>query len=118
MDLGREYRTAPASFSMTNTVPPVLDAIFHQPVRTRLSLLLYRGEPSFSQLKASLSITDGNLDAHLKKLGAVGYLHSRMVVEGRPHTVYCLSESGASAFREYLDCLEAICATAASRESD
>ena len=95
-----------------NMVPPVLDAIFHQPVRTRLSLLLYRGEPSFSQLKASLSITDGNLDAHLKKLGKVGYLHSRMVVEGRPHTVYCLSESGVAAFQEYLDCLVEICESA------
>lgn len=95
-----------------NTVPPILDAVFHQPVRTRLSLLLYRGEPSFSQLKGALSITDGNLDAHLKKLGAVGYLHSRMVVEGRPHTVYCLSESGAAAFQGYLDSLEDICASA------
>lgn len=99
-----------------NTAPPILDAIFHQPVRTRLSLLLYRGEPSFSQLKALLSITDGNLDAHLKKLGAVGYLHSRMVVEGRPHTVYCLSETGAGAFREYIDCLGAVCATASSQK--
>ena len=94
---------------MMKAVPPVLDAIFHQPVRTRLSFLLYCGEQSFSQLKTSLAVTDGNLDAHLKKLGAGGYLHSRMVIEGRPHTVYCLSESGAAAFREYLNCLEAIC---------
>ncbi|MDA8747664.1 transcriptional regulator [Litoreibacter sp.] len=100
------------------TVPPVPDAIFHQSIRTRLSLLLYIGEPSFSQLKASLSITDGNLDAHLKKLGTVGYLHSRMVIEGRPHTVYCLSESGATAFREYIGCLKAICASATPPEAD
>ena len=118
MDLGQRHRTAPASCYLMNAIPPILDAIFHQPVRTRLSLLLYRGEPSFSQLKASLSITDGNLDAHLKKLGAVGYLHSRMVVEGRPHTVYCLSESGASAFHDYLDCLETICASALSPKAD
>jgi predicted ArsR family transcriptional regulator len=100
------------------TVPPIAEAIFHQPIRTRLSLLLYTGEPSFSQLKASLSITDGNLDAHLKKLGTVGYVHSRMVIEGRPHTVYCLSESGATAFREYLGCLEAIYASAMLPEAD
>lgn len=118
MDLGQGHRTVYASFNMMKAVPPILDAIFHQPVRTRLSLLLYRGEPSFSQLKASLSITDGNLDAHLKKLGAVGYLHSRMVVEGRPHTVYCLSESGAAAFREYLNRLEAVCASALSPKAD
>lgn len=90
-------------------VPPAPDAIFHQPVRTRLCLLLYVGEPSFSQLKVALSITDGNLDAHLKKLGAAGYLHSRMVLEGRPHTVYRLSESGAKAFREYIDVMTEIC---------
>jgi len=99
-------------------LPSVLDAIFHQTVRTRLCLLLYNGEQSFSELKASLSITDGNLDAHLKKISAVGYLHSRMVLEGRPHTVYCLSESGVSAFREYLDCLEAICASALPPRDD
>ena len=94
------------------SVPTVPHPIFHQPVRTRLGLLLYKGEPSFSQLKVALSITDGNLDAHLKKLGAAGYLHSRMKIEGRPHTVYCLSESGASAFRQYMDFLNGVCAIA------
>lgn len=97
---------------------PVLDAIFHQPVRTRLCLLLNLGEPSFSELKTLLSITDGNLDAHLKKLGAAGYLHSRMVLKGRPHTVYCLSQSGAAAFAEYIASLGAICATAAASQSN
>jgi predicted ArsR family transcriptional regulator len=103
---------------MMKPLPPVPDAIFHQTVRTRLCLLLYKGEPSFSELKASLSITDGNLDAHLKKISAVGYLHSRMVLVGRPHTVYCLSESGASAFREYIECLEAICTSALRPRDD
>ena len=91
---------------------PVPNPIFHQFVRKRLSLLLFIGEPSFSQLKVSLSITDGNLDAHLKRLSAAGYLHSRMRLEGRPHTVYCLSESGASAFRKYVDALSAVCTIA------
>lgn len=100
------------------SVPPIPNPVFHQTVRTRLGLLLYVGEASFSQLKASLSITDGNLDAHLKRLGAAGYLHSRMVLEGRPHTVYCLSESGGVAFREYIDSLSAICAIADARSGD
>ncbi|MEM6340215.1 MAG: transcriptional regulator [Pseudomonadota bacterium] len=88
---------------MTNEAIPVPTAIFHQPVRTRLALILFLGEASFSELKGRLEITDGNLDAHLKKLSAAGYLHSRMVLEGRPHTVYRLSESGTKAFRKYLD---------------
>lgn len=84
---------------------PPLDPIFHQHLRTRLAMLLYVEGHSFSQLKAGLSITDGNLDAHLKKLSAAGYLHSAMVLEGRPHTVYQLSESGVQAFEAYLAAL-------------
>ena len=90
------------------TPPPFLDPIFHQQVRTRLALALYVGEPSFSHLKQALSITDGNLDAHLKKLSGAGFLHSRMVVEGRPHTVYQLSETGVTAFESYLAALRSI----------
>ncbi len=87
---------------------PALDPMFHQQVRTRIATMLYTQEPSFSQLKSSLSITDGNLDAHLRKLSAAGYLHSRMVVDGRPHTVYQLSESGTRAFETYLKAMREI----------
>lgn len=87
---------------------PKLDPMFHQQVRTRIALLLYLEEPSFSKLKSVLSITDGNLDAHLRKLSAAGYLHSRMVLEGRPHTVYQLSPSGMYAFEKYLSALRAV----------
>ena len=93
---------------MTTAPPPNLDPIFHQQVRTRIALALYEGEPSFSALKTMLLMTDGNLDAHLRKLSGIGYLHSRMVLEGRPHTVYQLSESGVQAFERYLDALRTI----------
>ncbi len=90
------------------TTLPKLDPIFHQPVRTRLATLLRRGGHSFSQLKQDLEITDGNLDAHLRKLSSAGYLHSQMVLDGRPHTVYQLSDSGTAAFDNYIDALEQI----------
>lgn len=93
---------------MSPKAQPKLDPIFHQTVRTRLALALYSGEPSFSQLKERLAITDGNLDAHLRKLSAVGFLHSRMVLEGRPHTIYKLSQSGTAAFERYLEDLREI----------
>ena len=96
---------------------PSLDRIFHQQVRTRLAMLLYVDEASFSQLKTELSITDGNLDAHLKKLSSAGFLHSRMVLEGRPHTVYQLSETGVEAFEAYLKSLRTILERAALRGS-
>ena len=81
------------------------DAIFHQPVRTRVAALLYRDATSFAELKRALDVTDGNLDAHLRKLGGAGYLHSRVVLEGRPHTVYELSPRGRDAFVLYLKTL-------------
>ncbi|MEM1197786.1 MAG: transcriptional regulator [Pseudomonadota bacterium] len=85
---------------------PKFDRMFHQAVRTRLAALLYREASSFSELKATLAITDGNLDAHLRKLSAAGYLQSEMEVEGRPRTVYSLSPSGVDAFEDYLDALD------------
>lgn len=90
-------------------IVPALDPILHQPVRTRIvAMLLACGEVSFTDLKNSLEITDGNLDAHLKKLSEVGYLHSRFVLEGRPHTLYSLSVSGQKALRRYVDNVKAL----------
>ena len=83
------------------TALPTLDPVFHQPVRTRLAVLLNEKPHSFRDLKAELAITDGNLDAHLRKLSGAGYLHSRMIIEGRPHTLYSLSQSGGTAFEAY-----------------
>ncbi len=81
---------------------PALDPVLHQTVRTRLAVLLALGPRSFSDLKAGLAVTDGNLDAHLRKLARAGYLQSWMVVEGRPRTLYELSDSGKEAFRRYV----------------
>lgn len=81
---------------------PKPDPMFHQAVRTRLAVLLASEPRTFSQLKAALGVTDGNLDSHLRKLAGVGYLHSRMVVDGRPQTIYELSPSGRKAFGNYV----------------
>jgi len=97
---------------MTKSPLPELDAVFHQPVRTRLATLL-RGEArSFTQLKTELGVTDGNLDSHLRKLSAAGFLYSNMILEGRPHTAYRLSETGITAFDAYIDALRVIVKTA------
>ena len=82
---------------------PLLDPTLHQPVRTRLAVLLASGPHSFSELKAELQVTDGNLDAHLRKFSGAGYLRSRFVHGGtRPHTLYSLSASGRKAWRDYV----------------
>jgi DNA-binding MarR family transcriptional regulator len=82
--------------------PPALDPVFHQIIRTCLGGLLNAGACSFTELKKRLGVTDGNLDAHLRKLSAAGYLHSRMVLKDRPHTIYSLSPSGKRAFAAYV----------------
>ena len=50
--------------------------------RPNLAILLYGRTLSVADLKRQLGITDGNLDAHLKKLASSGYLESHMVLEG------------------------------------
>jgi DNA-binding MarR family transcriptional regulator len=87
---------------------PALNPVLHQVVRTRLAGLLCAGSCSFTELKNRLGVTDGNLDAHLRKLSAAGYLHSRMVLKDRPQTIYALSPSGKRAFAAYLLDLRAI----------
>lgn len=52
-----------------------IDILLHQPVRTRVAAFLStRGEATFTEWKNVLEITDGNLDAHFKKLLTAGYL--------------------------------------------
>lgn len=85
-----------------------LDPILHQPVRTRIAAFLSaRGESTFTELKKALVITDGNLDAHMKKLVSAQYIVSyKQTGKGRPQTLYSLSEEGEKAFRSYLDVLQ------------
>jgi len=85
----------------------VLDPLLHQPVRTRLvAYLASRGETTFTDLKKTLGVTDGNLEAHIKKLTAADYLLvEKRQGKGRPQTLYILSDIGMSAFRDYIDTL-------------
>ncbi len=87
---------------------PDIDIIIHQPVRTRIMAFLNtRGEATFSELKSELQITDGNLDAHMRKLVAAGYIEShKQSGPGRPQTTYSLSKQGATAFEDYIETLK------------
>ena len=85
-----------------------LDPVLHQPVRTRIAAYLStRGDATFTELKTTLDITDGNLEAHLKKLAAAKYIKSRRESgTGRPQTLYYLSEAGSMAFEAYVSTLQ------------
>ncbi|MFZ4626336.1 MAG: transcriptional regulator [Rhodoferax sp.] len=81
-----------------------LDPLLHQPLRTQIAAYLVgRGEATFSELKRVLQCTDGNLDAHLKKLLAADYLAlERRGGAARVQTTFVLTSAGRAAFAAYL----------------
>jgi DNA-binding MarR family transcriptional regulator len=83
---------------------PQLDPLLHQPVRTRIvAFLSGRGEATFNELKRALSITDGNLGAHLCKLVEAGLVASHEnAANARLHTIYTLTLSGRGALAAYV----------------
>jgi DNA-binding MarR family transcriptional regulator len=85
-----------------------LDPLLHQPLRTQIAAYLVgRGEASFSELKRVLQCTDGNLDAHIKKLLAADYVaQERRSGSARVQTTYVLTTTGRAAFAAYLTHLQ------------
>jgi predicted ArsR family transcriptional regulator len=85
-----------------------LDPVLHQPVRTRIvAYLAARGEATFTELKQALDATDGNLEAHIKKLVAARYVKVRKESgDTRPQTTYRLTAAGETAFHGYVDALQ------------
>jgi len=88
----------------------MLNPILHQAVRTRLvAYLAARGEATFNELKKVIEVTDGNLEAHMKKLIGTGYVEARRETgDGRPQTIYALSPAGREAFRSYVSALQSL----------
>lgn len=83
---------------------PNLDPMLHQPVRTQImAFLSARGEATFSELKRTLEITDGNLGAHLNKLVEAQLLATSDTQNGaRLQTIFTLTATGKAAFAQYI----------------
>ncbi|NOY65581.1 MAG: helix-turn-helix domain-containing protein [Nitrospirae bacterium] len=81
-----------------------LDPIIHQPVRTRIfACLASRESVTFSHLKKTLGLSDGNLTTHMKKIIDAGYaVMKKEFVNNRPRTTYRLTRKGRAAFERYL----------------
>jgi len=74
-----------------------------------MSLLAVNSVMTFSQLKAVLRTSDGNLSTHARKLEEAGYITCRKTFKGRvPRTEYRLTAKGNRAFARYLDHMEAL----------
>ena len=97
--------------------PSALDRLIHD--RTRLAIvsaLAANATLSFTELKALIGLSDGNLSVHARRLEEAGYLTCLKAFEGRmPKTEFKLTEAGHRALRQYLDHMEAIIRHARSK---
>jgi DNA-binding HxlR family transcriptional regulator len=87
-----------------------LDRLIHE--RTRLAIvsaLAASGVLTFSDLKALLGVTDGNLSIHCRRLEEAGYIVCEKTFEKRvPKTSYRLSPNGRRALERYLKHMEVL----------
>lgn len=87
-----------------------LDRLLHDRMRLGIVSALATGDDmSFTDLKAALNATDGNLSVHARKLEEAGYVTCTKTFAGRtPRTDYKLTASGRRAFEKYLDHMDAL----------
>jgi DNA-binding MarR family transcriptional regulator len=87
-----------------------LDRVIHEKGRLAImSLLAATDQLSFTEIRDTLKMTDGNVTAHLRTLHDAGYVAvTKSVESGRGVTSYSLTATGRKAFTTYLDLLEDI----------
>ena len=101
--------TAPVKVT-TGEIATNLDRLLHDRMRLGIVSALAAGdELSFTDLKAALNATDGNLSVHARKLEEAGYVACTKTFSGRtPRTDYSLTSSGRRALEKYLDHMDAL----------
>jgi DNA-binding transcriptional ArsR family regulator len=91
-------------------VPLALNQLIHERKRLAIvSALAVHEWLSFTELKALVGATDGNLSVHARKLEDAGYVECRKGFAGRiPRTEFRLTSAGRRALAGYLDHMEAL----------
>jgi DNA-binding MarR family transcriptional regulator len=87
-----------------------LDRVIHEKGRLGImSLLAASPESSFTELRDTLNMTDGNLTSHMRTLQEAGYVAvSKSYEKNRPLTTCSLTAAGRKAFAQYINLLEQI----------
>lgn len=87
-----------------------LDRVIHEKGRLAImSLLAAAPQLSFTELRDTLNMTDGNITAHVRTLQESGYVAvTKSFQGGRPLTTFAITEGGRKAFTRYIDLLEQI----------
>ncbi len=91
-------------------LPEEIDDIIHSRVRLSiLSFLSTARRAEFTLLRKTLSITDGNLSLHLKKLEGAGYVAlEKDFVNRKPRTTVVLTPQGRESLLRYVVGIKAL----------
>ncbi|AHG88546.1 regulatory protein ArsR [Gemmatirosa kalamazoonensis] len=111
------HAAPPSATSGAAAAPAELDRLVHERVRLGiLSALAARPSATFTDLKALLGATDGNVSVHARKLEEAGYVACTKSFDGRvPRTEYRITPDGRLALDRYLDHMEALIRAARGR---
>lgn len=87
-----------------------LDRLIHEKGRLAImSALAASAELSFTDLRDTLAMTDGNLTTHLRILQEGGFISvAKSFQNNRSLTTCSLTKAGRKAFTDYIDLLEQI----------
>ena len=87
-----------------------LDRVIHEKGRLAImSMLAATAELSFTEMRDTLRMTDGNLTTHIRTLQEAGYVSiTKSFQNNRPLTTCSMTASGKKAFTSYINLLEAI----------
>ncbi len=87
-----------------------LDRVIHEKGRLAImSMLAATPELSFTELRDTLEMTDGNITTHIRTLQEAGYVAvAKSFQNNRPLTTCSLTASGRKAFAGYIELLEQI----------
>ena len=94
-----------------------LDRVIHERGRLAImSMLAASPELSFTELRDTLEMTDGNLTTHMRTLQEAGYVSiAKSYRNRRPLTTVSLTAAGRQAFANYVALLEQIVRQAKAR---
>ena len=74
-----------------------------------MSMLAASPELSFTEMRDTLKMTDGNLTTHIRTLQEAGYVYvTKSFHNKRPLTTCALTPQGKKAFSNYINLLERI----------
>ena len=106
----RKTQSGAHGLDMVRRDLPELERLIHEKTRLGIVSALAASSPlSFGELKEILSVSDGNLSVHSRKLEEAGYLACVKSFEGRiPRTEFSLTPEGKRALAKYLDHMEAL----------